>query len=174
MIHDAISIWNRWASAEAPTLNGLERSHPGLSLKPLFPESSDYLVTDEGLLVRLPVGAHDSADVRIQSLGVCVEPNYFAESPYPPHCAVKGLRLFGIDLMRNAALVVKDLKQQEGLPLELMADTELFTAIYDRCVVFEFMPEGDFAESPEKSRLATVQFNYGHQYSGSSPLRLET
>lgn len=104
---------------------------------------------------------------------MCTDAAYFL-SPAPQPAPIESELVFhGVELRGTAEAVLHRLAAAEMGPVDLLADHELFTIVYGRSLVLEFLPnELDARVSPSRSRLASVQFNFGPVYGGRSPVEL--
>jgi hypothetical protein len=127
------------------------------------PGASDFLVTPDGFFVKLPAGRSEGA---VQAVGLCVDREYFLPSGFRPEAVSVELTFHGVKLSGSAARVLAGMEVAGIMPVDLMTDQELFTIVYGRSLVLEFLPDGAWPTEAEASRLAAVQFNFGPRYVG--------
>ncbi len=87
-------------------------------------------------------------------------------TPIPSEPVRAALEFHGIALVDSASSVLSAMNAEGLSPLELSTDQELFTIIYGKAVILEFLPSGESTVDPADSRLATVQYNFGPEYVG--------
>lgn len=159
---ELVRIWNECVRATA-SLDHVSRLLGARRLREVLPGARDFLVTEDGFFVRLPLAR---AQTCVQAVGICVNPRYFQPPGFVPQIGVTRLAFDSVSLTGSASDVLRAMRSAGLVPVDVMADQELFTIVYGASLVLEFLPDGDWAVDPESSSLATVQFNFGPRYTG--------
>ena len=168
---DVISIWNACVQERVSPAD-LTKLMVGRTLEEVEPGASDFLVTSDGLFVRLPPGQSLSCARIVQAIGLYTDAEYFLPSGRQPEPVLTPITFHGVSVRGDAASVLASFERAGLVPVDLMTDQELFTIIYGGCLVFQFLPRGGVTSNPEDCRLASIEYNFGPSYCGQAPPKL--
>ena len=102
----------------------------------------------------------------VQAVGVCTDAAYFSANAGVRSVVSPSLALSGIPIRGSATDVLASLRAATLGRMDLMTDHEVFTIILGNAIKLEFLPNQEFSDDPDDSRLAAVTYNFGPQYLG--------